>query len=138
MKKPVKKYKPLFKIIMADVYESGLIVSINQTDAQLAKSLQTLDGINAKEVLSLYENLLQGDTQHVGRTTWNKIKNCIAIRIYSYTNCAEDHATIAHEVFHAIHKMLDAKGLYLSDDSEEAYAYLMSHFTKHIYKDLLK
>jgi len=36
--------------------------------------------------------------------------------------------TIAHECLHAVHSVLDDRGLKFSNDSQEAYAYLHSYF----------
>ena len=38
-----------------------------------------------------------------------------------------DIGHLVHECFHCTHFFLDDKGLFLSDNSEEAYAYLVQH-----------
>ena len=41
-------------------------------------------------------------------------------------------ADLAHEVFHVVHWIMKYKGIYLSDDSEEAYAYLLEYLMEEI------
>lgn len=45
-----------------------------------------------------------------------------------------DHDIIAHEIFHAAVHLWKYVGLRLSDDSEEAYAYLIDFITEEFYK----
>jgi hypothetical protein len=42
---------------------------------------------------------------------------------------------IAHECLHAVHYILMKKGLWLTDSSEEAYAYLLQFIMKNILKE---
>jgi len=44
----------------------------------------------------------------------------------------KDVAVLAHEVFHVVHWILKYKGIYLSDDSQEAYAYLLEYLMSKI------
>jgi len=39
---------------------------------------------------------------------------------------------LAHEIFHATHLTMQTKGLLLSDDSDEAYAYFIQWMTKKV------
>lgn len=43
-----------------------------------------------------------------------------------------DYAVVAHEVFHIADHCLRGKGIVLSDDSDEAYAYLIEDLTRRI------
>lgn len=44
---------------------------------------------------------------------------------------------VAHECLHLTHWLLKEKGLRLTDDSEEAYTYLLQWFVKEIYREIL-
>ena len=44
-----------------------------------------------------------------------------------WVNQVKDIPTLSHEVFHVVHEILKAKGLFLHDASEEAYCHLL-HF----------
>lgn len=48
------------------------------------------------------------------------------------------HDTIAHEVSHATHRLLDYCGLQLTEGTQEAFACLTGYFTKLVYADLKK
>lgn len=39
---------------------------------------------------------------------------------------------LAHEVFHCVHYIMGERGIYLTDASEEAYAYLLQYIMKQI------
>lgn len=44
----------------------------------------------------------------------------------------KDISVIAHEVFHAVHYVLERKGIKLSDETDESYAYLIQFLMKEI------
>ena len=46
--------------------------------------------------------------------------------------------TLSHEIFHYITDLLKYKGMSLSEDSEEAYAYLVSYITEEFWKQYNK
>jgi len=43
---------------------------------------------------------------------------------------------VAHEVFHAVELLMDRIGCKLTDESSEAYAYLIGYLTKEIHRCL--
>ena len=49
---------------------------------------------------------------------------------------ASQYALIAHEVFHAVDFLFQRINIKLSNDSNEAYAYLLQYITEQIYKKL--
>ena len=51
-----------------------------------------------------------------------------------YKGSAQDTNILIHEVFHLVHAVLGQAGLRLTDDSEEAYAYLAGYFAREITK----
>jgi len=62
-------------------------------------------------------------------------------RVIQYSNnifliwIREDtHETIAHEVFHCVHFMMDEIGCNLSEETKEPYAFLAGYLTKKIYE----
>ena len=50
----------------------------------------------------------------------------------------DDFVTLNHEIFHCTILILKRIGVSLSDDSEEAYAYLYEYITKMIYSKTTK
>lgn len=47
-------------------------------------------------------------------------------------------ATLSHEIFHAVHFLMDRLQIPLSMDNAEAYAYLIQYLTTEIYKNIIK
>lgn len=47
-----------------------------------------------------------------------------------------DYGTLAHEIFHAVTFILTRIGMSLTNESDEAYAYLIGYLTKEIYKHI--
>ncbi len=45
--------------------------------------------------------------------------------IWHNNKCSKDMPSIVHEVFHAVHNICQRKGLWLTDSSEETYAYMI-------------
>lgn len=52
------------------------------------------------------------------------------IVFYRWNNNAFDYGTLTHELFHAVDMNLRSKGITLSDDSDETYAYHLGYFTR--------
>lgn len=52
------------------------------------------------------------------------------IVFYRWNSDASDYGTLSHELFHAVDMNLRSKGITLSDDSDETYAYHMGFFTR--------
>ena len=44
----------------------------------------------------------------------------------------KDVTVIAHEIFHAVHNILQRRGLWLTDSSEEVYAHMIQYLTREI------
>ncbi len=56
--------------------------------------------------------------------------------IYKWDNTAYDYSILQHEIFHVADLMLRKRGFVLSDDSEEAWAYLIQEITLNVYGKL--
>lgn len=52
------------------------------------------------------------------------------IVFYKWENNASDYGTLVHEIFHAVDMTLRHRGITLSDDSDETYAYHLGYFTR--------
>jgi len=63
-------------------------------------------------------------------------ENFVIIRTHLLPIDPASHGTLAHEIFHAIDFVLRDVGMVLSEQSYEAYAYLIGYLTKEIYKKL--
>ncbi len=60
----------------------------------------------------------------------------IIIRCKNYPLTSYDFEVLQHEIFHAIFRIMDIKGLKFTRESEEAYAYLNGFITRRVYDQL--
>ena len=65
-------------------------------------------------------------------------KERLMINDMDYSAILDDFVTLNHEIFHCTIFILKRIGVSLSDDSEEAYAYLYEYITKMIYSKTAK
>lgn len=60
------------------------------------------------------------------------------LRLYGYPKTPAHYGHLQHEIFHAVEFLMDKLNTPLSDDSDEAYCYLIQYLTTEIYKRLWK
>ena len=126
----MKKGKPLNFIIPGTIYPFDIIVSIAESDEVLFPRLERR-GIDITDSgIGVYS-----DTQR-GRTIMFN-GNQTLIRMYEHRNTPEWHGNLDHEIFHAVDFLMDRIGMKLTNDSDEAYSYMIGYVTKEIYKRLL-
>ena len=117
--------------IPLDPYPYVLIVSFNEKDAALIAYLQEYDLLKDEtEWLKM-----DGRARHAGKAFINSDKGLALMRFNFPLSSSHPDAlgTVGHEAFHVAHMVLDAVGVNLSFDSDEAYAYLIGHIIKEIY-----
>ena len=118
-------------IIPFIIYPFDVMVSVNQTDDELLKSVKQF-GLNRNdisEILNLHETVK-------ARTLMLLTTNQTFIRLKSKPKKASEYGTLQHEIFHAIDFIFRKIGISLSADSDEAYAYLIGYLTEKIYEKL--
>lgn len=103
------------------------MLSINQSDKALRSRLRQL-GVN-------WDDTLEMSSTTLGRTTLLPCNRTI-IRLRSVPKSVTDYGTLAHEIFHAVTFILTRIGMSLTNESDEAYAYLIGYLTKEIYKHI--
>lgn len=54
----------------------------------------------------------------------------VLIVFHNWENSSFNYGTLVHEIFHAVDITLRGRGITLSDDSDEVYAYHMGYFTR--------
>lgn len=123
------KQKPLNFIIPLIVYPFDLMVSINQSNDDIEKSLK------AKNVDYTDVNVRNESSTRRGRTIIFK-GNQTLIRLFDFEKTPECYGYLAHEVFHAVEFVMERVGMKLCFKSNEAYAYLVGYITTEIYKKL--
>ena len=96
---------------------------------QCYKKIRRLSGKQAKELSKLDFLEAEGGAFFINFTD----QNCL---IYVDKECAGNLAAIAHEIFHAVYYIMKESGVKLSEDSEEAFAYLTEYLMKQIIEHL--
>jgi hypothetical protein len=112
-------------VIPLVLYPFDLMVSCGQTDDQLKASLK-------KYGIEWQDSLILDCPAHYVRLA----KNQPVIRMANYPITVTDYGVLQHEIFHAVDQILRYVGINLSDDSDEAYAYLIEYITREMYKKL--
>ena len=123
-KKPSKK-QSLNAVIPLVLYPFDLMVSCGQTDDQLKASLK-------KYGIEWQDRLILDCPAHYVRLA----RNQPVIRTANYPITVTDYGILQHEIFHATDQILRYIGINLTDDSDEAYAYLIEYITREVYKKL--
>lgn len=118
-------------IIPLVIYPFDVMVSIEETDAELSKKLQKYitDPKGIGELMNL-----SSTTQ--GRCVMLECNQTV-IRLKRQLYAHQTYATAAHEIFHATSFILNRIGMKMEIGiSDEAYAYLIGYLTKEIFKRL--
>ena len=123
-KKPLRR-RSLNAVIPLVIYPFDLMVSLGQTDEQLKASLKKY-GIKWQDSLTL------DCPAHYVRLE----RNQPVIRMANYPITVTDYGVLQHEIFHAADQTLRYMGFKLTNDSDEAYAYLIEYITREVYKKL--
>lgn len=135
MPKKKKKTPPINFIISLEVYLFDLMVSIGQSDKQLAKSLEIEDN---RMTEADYEICKYGNSTSPARAVMFST-NASLLRMRKLPTGASGFGTMAHEIFHIVAFVMHRVGMKLKIlVSDEAYAYLTGYITEKIYDELNK
>lgn len=121
--------KSLFKILSLQIYPFDVAISINQTDEEFKKEMQKFK-INIEDVI--FD--LDQNKNCRGRTLMLIPSLKIVLRLNFWPDTPTKIALLVHEVWHVTDYILREIGIKLSDDSDEAYAYLIQYITEQILK----
>jgi len=105
-----------------EVFKTGIVVMVGS---------YTADELD-KEVKKYNSYPINNDFNYDART----IKIVEELSCIVHFKKKWDVGTIAHECFHIAHFMFDSIGIYLSDDSQETYAYYIEYLVETIYNEL--
>lgn len=119
-------------IVPLVIYPFDIMFSIGQSDRGLMKILKKRLPKTAFDICKQDECLLSFNEMDNGRTLMIKDGGQTIIRV----NKNPSHATIAHEIFHAISFLLIKLNMPLSLENDEAYAYLIGYVTEQFYKNI--
>lgn len=95
--------------------------------------------VPATEQERLYDRLID-QRGASARIVWNDdFRSYVFMQFYPNVYRSDPvklYGSIAHEAFHAAHRILTTHGITLTDSSEEAYAYLTEHIVRTIHYEL--
>jgi hypothetical protein len=120
-------------------YPAQVMVSINQSNKKLIKSVKKWKIIDKRSCLTFVEAIEEekGNSKELGGMIHDLTGTGIMIlRIYSLVKSAESRGNLAHEIFHITEKIADFVGIKHCSRSSEAFAYMISYLTEEIYKKL--
>lgn len=111
MKKPKKVSEVYVNNVHIDVYHTWLNIYYGE------------DVYNCFYYADKSIDVIEEDWTQTTGVFWVHKKNNIWFIAFNYNKIT--HGTIAHECFHATCRILKMKGIFYSEDTEEAYAYLL-------------
>lgn len=123
-KKPSKK-RSLNAVIPLVVYPFDVMISFGQSDRDLRIALKKLG--------TEWDGILEMGETTMGRTVLMP-NNATVLRLKNIPQSCTEYGFLAHEIFHAVTFILNRIGMSLTEQSDEAYAYLIGYITKEIYK----
>jgi hypothetical protein len=123
--------KSLNFIIDLHIYQFDVMVSIGETDDELDKKLKKYGIEDEDKLLCMFES------RGVGRTVSFKGGQTL-IRCKNYPRTSEDFGTLAHEIFHAVHYIMERINFQVTLDNSEPFAHLIGYLTREIYARIKK
>lgn len=114
-------------VISIPIYNHDLIVHYGNIESLK----EALFSYGSKEKYDGYDFDFIGNK---GGMCLNSEKEIFFLYIAENEDMEKVSDTVAHEIFHCAVALLNHLGMSISNDSEEAYAYLIGYMTKEIYK----
>ena len=108
----------LFEEIPLHIYPFPIWFSMAQTDDEFIQSLLENDLLVTKDFIE--------DVRYFAKV-WTSSRGDIIFRVAKYPEKYYDIGAISHDALHTVISALDMAGLRLSNDSEEAYTYLLGY-----------
>lgn len=115
------------KIIPIDLYCRDILFVFGDKE-YLKKSVRRYHNQEQTEKICDFEVTANSK----GRAIYSEEHNAFVVWYPQLPTTAEDFGFFSHEIFHAAHALMISIGANLSDDSEEAYAYLIGYLTKRV------
>lgn len=119
-------------IVSLHIYPFDIMFSIGQTDKQLKKRLKTFD-----ETLPDCDGIIKDLNMEGSNGLCLMLKRgSHIVRLKNNDGSTKWKSTLVHEIFHVVYNTLTKVGVNLSDDSEEAFAYLIWYITGEFFYQL--
>lgn len=128
--------KKLNKIIPIGIYPFDLMISFNESDDQIKKSLKRY-GVTFKKSSNVITIEMDGIKTKQGRMVMLKGNQSI-LRLNFMPRLSDpfEMSLLQHEIFHTVGFFMAEINTPLNDDTHEAYAYLVQYLTEKIYQEL--
>ena len=120
--------------IFVPIYEAMVIVSYNTSQDTLIKALKKDEVCDEKDIL-MFELAKEEYAPTPKGAITIEMGSVFIVDISKHDNIYSLHNAIAHELFHVVHLLLEQKGFKLTDESQEAYSYLIGYLTEEIYRE---
>lgn len=126
-----------FLKINLDVFDYELYISYNQDADELCKYLTEWEVVSEEDIEDFKSHVIENyydkiDTRGVFLYNGGLSMICLKERKDVY----ELLATLSHEITHFLFYFSDLKGIKMSEDSEEVFAYLSGYITRKFLKEL--
>lgn len=123
-----KHKKPIALLINVPIYREQLIVSLHQDDKEFLKTIKQYFKLDPDDEESFLKD------NYGAKCFYHAHHSLGIIRVKQKVDFNLFCGFVAHEVAHFVFMCLSAKGMSLSEDSEEAYTYLIEYITAEIFK----
>lgn len=130
------KFKPGFQLVPMAIYGRKVLFCFGMDAAGVATTLKDEMENVSQEDLAYAEEAIS-EKGYAGRCLLLPSGNLV-VHLVDAPNTATDLGTLAHEIFHVAETYLASIGMKLSDDSTEAYAYLIGFLTTAVFKQALR
>lgn len=123
--------KSYYKIIPIDLYCRDILFVFGD-EPSFRKAIRKFH--TQEQTDKIIENAAI-DEHSTGKTIYNQVHNAFIVWMPRLPQTAAELGTLSHEIFHAVQALMINIGASLSDDSEEAYAYLIGYLTKKVLEE---
>lgn len=127
----------MFFLVKCTPYAHDILFALNESDATCSKYLRQALHLEAETVAELQE-LWVGKHKSNTATTWQLSTGQQIIRFDEKVTGHRTMALMVHEILHAVSFILRRCGIEHTNDTEEAYTYLVQHVTSEAFKAIGK
>lgn len=120
--------KAYSKIISVEVYCRDILFHFGDVHS-FKKALRKYHTQEQTEAIIESADIANGT---MGRCICDQQNQVFVVWLPSLPQSVEDMQFLSHEIFHAVCAIMTGIGVHLSDDSEEAYAYLTGYITRKV------
>ena len=123
--------KAYTKIIPIEVYSRDILFHFGDVPS-FRKAVRRY---HTKEQTDAIFERLEFNDNSAGKTIYDNKENAFIVWMPYLPQTLYDMQFLTHEIFHATRLLMRGIDIPLSDDSEEAYAYLIGYITKRVFEE---